>query len=128
MTTYPTATDDLRSIDGLHAAQPTERADVLSGPTGRQVAGHRVLGQPRLRRQTAGTRKPTSTHLLRLAVIVVVAAVATSLIGLGIYAPTGGAGSSLSGPAVAAGALGMFTAVGGGVLGFSAAVRSANAQ
>jgi hypothetical protein len=128
MTTYPTASDDERRIDGPHAAQRTGRASVLSGPTGRQAAGHRILGQPRLRRQTAGTRRPTSTHLFRLAAIVVVAAVAASLIGLIIYAPTGGAGSSLSGPAVAAGALGMFTAVGGGILGFSAAVRSANAQ
>jgi hypothetical protein len=61
-------------------------------------------------------------------VVVVVVAFLVSLITLGIYAPNGNDHSLLSGPAVAAGVLGMYTAVAGGLLGFIAAVRSEDAR
>jgi hypothetical protein len=61
-------------------------------------------------------------------VVVVVTVFLASLIGLGIYAPNGGDDPSLSGSAMAAGVLGMYTTVAGLVLGFIAALRSENAQ
>ena len=106
MTTYPIITEDQPTIA---RPEPAKRAGLAEQPSG--LSG-----------------RPASTRLFGLAVVVVVAAFLGSMITLSIYAPNGSDHSLLSGPAVAAGVLGMYTAVGGGLLGFIAAVRSEDAQ
>ena len=97
------------------------------GTTHNCQAGTRQAGRAR-RAAFGASGRPASTRLFGIAVVVVVAAFLGSLITLSIYAPNGSDHSLLSGPAVAAGVLGMYTAVGGGLLGFIAAVRSEDAQ
>ncbi len=129
MTTYPTMTEDRPPIDRPEPARPAGLAELPTGLSGRPAPGHRVSGRG-LRRQVSrtGPRRPALTRVFGLAVVVVVAAFLGSLISLSIYSPNGSDHSLLSGPAVAAGVLGMYTAVAGGLLGFIAAVRSEDAQ
>lgn len=68
--------------------------------------------------------QPVSAYLLRLAVVLVIAGFIASVIGLGIYAPTGGDGTVRSGPGLVAAVLGICAAMAGQILGFIAAVRS----
>lgn len=130
MTTYQTITDDRPVIDRSEPALRAGLAELSAGPSDRPTHRDRVLGQRRRRRQKprTGQRRPISTYLFRLAVVVVIAAFMASLIGLGIYAPDDGDRTSVSGPALAAGVLGMYAAVVGLVLGFIKAVRSENDQ
>jgi len=104
--TTDTITEDRATIDRPEAAEPAGLSEVPPGVPGR----------------------PAPTRLFGLAVIIVVVAFLGSLITLAIHAPNGGNHSLLSGPAVAAGVVGMYSAVAGGLLGFLVAVRSEDAQ
>lgn len=130
MTTFHAITNDRSMIDRPEIASRAGLAEPSSELSGRPARRDRVPGRRRLQRQTAGTdrRRPTVTYPWGLAVVVVVTVFLASLIGLGIYAPNGGDHPSLSGPAVAAGVLGMYTTVAGLVLGFIAALRNENAH
>lgn len=130
MTTYPTITEDRPTIDRPEPARPAGLAELPTGLSGGPAAGHRVSCRRGLRRQVSrtGPCRPALKRLFGLAVVVVVAGFLGSLISLSSYSPNGSDHSLLSGPAVAAGVLGMYTAVAGGLLGFIAAVRSEDAE
>jgi len=130
MTTDPTITEDQPTMARPEPAKRAGLAEQPSGLSGGPAPGHRVPGRRGVRRMVSRTGSPPQPPIafFALAVVVVVAAFSVSLITLSIYAPNGSDHSLLSGPAVAAGVLGMYTAVAGGLLGFIAAVRSEDAQ
>lgn len=117
----------------INKPEPANRAGLdkpPSGPSGRPIERDRVRNQRRLHRWAPrpGRRRPTSTFLLRLAVVVVIAAFVASLVGLVVYAPNGGDEVARRGLTLAAGVLGLYTAMAGQVLGFIAAVRSGDTE
>ncbi len=128
MTTYHTITDVRPMTDRPEPVTRKGGTELPPAVPGRRTQQDRVLDHPH-RRQAfrTGQRRQIWSYLFRLAVVVVIAAFLASLTGLGHYASNGDDPTSLSGPAVAAGVLGMLTAVAGLVLGFIAAVRSENA-